>query len=231
MFLLDTSASVSGQHLEQLRNAAAAALELLNQNDRASVISFSDAVRIRSEWTSDRSALGKALDALQSGGTTRLYDAAYAALRSPDALAVRSLILVFTDGSDTASWLSGEAVIAAAHRSDVVVYGIGPPTNSDELGFRFDLHSGTQSGDVTVAPIMLRKAFLPELAAATGGRYIGAARGTRLRDTFRQILTEFRQRYLLTYVPNQVDRAGWHTIDVRLKSRKGAVTARRGYAR
>ena len=44
-------------------------------------------------------------------------------------------------------------------------------------------------------------------------------------------MTEFRSRYLLTYTPQSVDAGGWHPIEVRLKNKKGKVTARRGYMR
>ena len=56
-------------------------------------------------------------------------------------------------------------------------------------------------------------------------------RSDRLRETFVRIVTEFRSRYLLTYTPQGVDAGGWHPIEVRLKSKKGKVTARRGYMR
>jgi hypothetical protein len=46
-----------------------------------------------------------------------------------------------------------------------------------------------------------------------------------------QIVTEFRSRYLLTYIPTGVQAGGWHPIDVKLKIKKGTTTARRGYLR
>ena len=52
-----------------------------------------------------------------------------------------------------------------------------------------------------------------------------------LRREFARIVTEFRTRYLLTYTPRGVDAGGWHPIDVKLKNKKGKVTARRGYSR
>ena len=36
----------------------------------------------------------------------------------------RWLVLVFSDGADTASWLAGERVLAEAGRSSLVVYGV-----------------------------------------------------------------------------------------------------------
>jgi hypothetical protein len=38
-------------------------------------------------------------------------------------------------------------------------------------------------------------------------------------------------RYLITYTPRGVDARGWHPLEVKLKGRRGNVTARRGYLR
>jgi hypothetical protein len=43
------------------------------------------------------------------------------------------------------------------------------------------------------------------------------------------VLDEFNSRYILAYTPAGVAAPGWHRIDVRLKRKKGTVTARRGY--
>ena len=50
-----------------------------------------------------------------------------------------------------------------------------------------------------------------------------------LRDTFVGILSEFRNRYVLTYEPTGVPAGGWHPIEVKLKGKRGKITARRGY--
>jgi VWFA-related protein len=73
--------------------------------------------------------------------------------------------------------------------------------------------------------------FLDEIADATGGTAFTTKDPGELRGAFTRILTEFRTRYLITYTPQGVDRAGWHPIEVKLKTRKGKVTARRGYLR
>jgi hypothetical protein len=36
----------------------------------------------------------------------------------------RGLVIVFSDGVDTASWLTDDAVLNTAKRSDVVVYAV-----------------------------------------------------------------------------------------------------------
>jgi hypothetical protein len=79
---------------------------------------------------------------------------------------------------------------------------------------------------------MLMQPFMSALAEETGGKYINAERTARLRETFAEIVREFRSRYLLTYTPRGVDAGGWHPIEVKLKAgRRGKVTARRGYLR
>jgi hypothetical protein len=69
------------------------------------------------------------------------------------------------------------------------------------------------------------------LADETGGNYLEAERSDRLREVFVRIMTEFRSRYLLTYTPTGVDAGGWHPIQVKVKNKRGSVTARRGYLR
>ena len=47
--------------------------------------------------------------------------------------------------------------------------------------------------------------------------------------TFIQTLAEFRDRYVLSYSPAGVAPTGWHRLEVKLKTKSGKVTARRGY--
>jgi hypothetical protein len=44
-----------------------------------------------------------------------------------------------------------------------------------------------------------------------------------------EILQEFRRRYLITFTPTGVARAGWHKLDVRVKRSGTRVQARSGY--
>jgi Ca-activated chloride channel homolog len=232
MLALDTSVSVWGQPLQNLKEAASAVVGLLTPNDRAAVLTFSGALQLKTSWTSDRSELEAAVSSARATGTTSLHDAAYAALTLRDDRPGRALVLIFSDGDDTSGWLSGQSVVEIARRNDAVVYSVGlrqPGVRS--LGYRVDFRSGVQPPIPNVTGPVLMEPFLNGLAKETGGKYIDAQQSDRLRDTFVAIVTEFRSRYLLTYTPQGVDARGWHPIDVRLKSKKGKVTARRGYLR
>ena len=52
-----------------------------------------------------------------------------------------------------------------------------------------------------------------------------------LAKRFRQLVNDFRSRYVLSYTPRGVDAAGSHPLEVTLKDKRYHVTARRGYQR
>ena len=230
MIALDTSDSVKGQALQDLREAAAAAARLLRPDDRAALLTFSHRLSLRTPWTRDHAQIGAALQNIEPEGATSLHDVAYAALTLKDDQPGRALVLLFSDGHDTASWLPGVSVIEAARRSEAVVSVVGLTSPSVRApGYRLDFRSGPQPEMPQVPPGIMAELLLPALAAETGGTFLTTDRSDKLRGTFVQIVNEFRTRYLLTYTPRGVDVGGWHPIDVRLKGRRGNVTARRGY--
>jgi VWFA-related protein len=233
MLALDTSYSVRGEPLGHLREAAAAVVELLAPRDRAAVVTFASEIDLACPWTSDRAAVARALDRSAAAGATSLHDAAYTALVTRDDQPGRALILLFSDGDDTASWLPGESVLDVARRTDAVVYTVGIERSGGPLraGFRLDVSSGVQRETKELPPHDLVERFLPELAHETGGKHVNAQKTDKLRDVFTRILREFRTRYVITYTPQGVEKGGWHPIEVSLKGARGKVTARRGYLR
>ena len=206
---LDASGSVAGELLEKLTTAARALVDALRPNDQVALLSFASRVRLLSPLTLDRPAIRAAIGDIDAGGRTSLRDAVFAALVLRDAHPQRTLVLVFSDDRDTASWLPSAKVIEVAKRTDAVVYA------------------------VSVAELTAWKGehrrVLEELAAETGGRVVRAGRRGNLTPVFRDILGEFRSRYVLSYEPSGVPRGGWHDVKVALPGRAGTVTARRGY--
>lgn len=227
MLALDTSYSVRGAGLEDLKEAATAAVGALEARDRVALVTFSHAIVVRADWTADRQRAARAIEGTTAGGGTALWDAAYAALTLRDNQSGRrSLVLIFSDGDDTASWLPQGFVLDRAKRTDAVVYGITVGEKrlpSRALAYRSGLEL-TREGPVL-------ESLLPRLADLTGGQSFRAASTSRLTGAFTRIVREFRTRYLLTYSPRDVSTTGWHSIEVRLKQRRGQVRARLGYLR
>ena len=192
-------------------------------------MTFNSVIGRATSWTTDRVSVGDAIDRLLANGATSLYDAAVAGIlqRDPEP-GRRNLMIVFTDGMDTSSWLPDSAAYDLASRTDIVVYGVttdaAPSSRDTALQWRSGIRLSPQQ------PIVSRADFLAKLAGETGGQHLRTTTA-ELRKTFAQIVAEFRTRYVLWYRPEGVPATGWHPIDVRLKSSRGRVTARRGYER
>ncbi len=229
LLALDTSNSVEGATLSHLKRAAIAAVDSLTTRDRAAIVTFADAVTLRADWSPPSTAMRNAITAAAARGATSLYDAAYAALTLKDNLpGRRSFVLLFSDGGDTSSWLPARALMERARRSDAVVYVVTrrPPRPDVRLEYR----SGIELWTENTASQSARPAML-EVANITGGHISIAERADELSDLFSAIVMQFRSRYVLTYRPQRVVAGGWHTIDLRLKSGKATITARRGYTK
>jgi VWFA-related protein len=201
----DTSESVAGTRLGQLRSASGLLLDELKKGDRVALVTFSDTLRLPSTWTPDVGAVRASLGAVRAQGGTALVDGVYLALAVGETSAGRGLAIVFSDGVDTSSWLSADAVLQAARRSGLVVYAV----------------SAIDTGKPPP--------FLRDLCAITGGRLIEEESTWNLSSTFLDVLEEFRQRYLVSFTPRGVPRDGWHRLDVRVKRPKAVVSARTGY--
>jgi len=227
--VLDTSASVKGNTLAHLKEAAQAALDELAAADRALLLTFNSSVDLEAAWAPPSPAIRTALQQAEAQGGTALYDAAFTALTMSDPSAgTRELVLLFSDGGDTSSWLSPSAVLERARRTEAVVYSVVLGTVPDRRLLYG--RSGIELLERHV-PARVLPPFLTELSNVTGGDTFEAPSGGSLRRIFARIVTEFRTRYLLTYTPRGVDARGWHPIEVKLKNKKGKVTSRRGYAR
>lgn len=211
IYLVDTSASSSGGgRLAYLVSAAGAALDGLQPRDRIALLSFSNRVRVLSPLTSDHASIRTALGTLVvEGARAALRDAVFTALASRHADPGRTVLLLFSNGWDLLSWMREGALLAAARRSDVVVYAVAVRIHGD---------SPKEYGKP-----------LDDLATETGGRIVIADEGRDLRGVFVNIIAECRGRYVLTYAPIGVAATGWHRLDVKLKGKPGTITARRGY--
>jgi len=216
MLVLDTSGSLAGERLTHLIEAVNGLVKSLRPEDTAALMTFSEPVRLAVKPTRDRAPLIAALTGLHADGSTSVNDAIFFALqmRPPDAGESRPVLLLFSDGRDTSSWLRNEHVIEATKRSGMLVHVV-------ELVA--DQWMGLRGGEIRPSK------FLGELADTGGGRRWFAKSSRDLRELFGKALNELRARYLLTYSPNGVSREGWHDVKVSLKNARGDVTARPGY--
>lgn len=201
---LDMSRSISADALETLRRSARSAVGALQPADHVGVVALGRVTDLRSPLTRDRQQVFTALDAPPSFGETALIDAVQGALVMSAAGSGRPLIIVFTDGEDTASFLTADSVLTTAGGQAAVVYGV--TTNTAPVG-----------------------SFLRDIATQTGGRLLPLRSIRDVERSLIDVFSEFRRRYVVGYQPTGVDGAGWHKLEVRVRRRGAEVTARPGY--
>jgi len=109
ILVLDTSASVEGGHLVHLKEAARTLLSNMAPRDEAALVTFNEKVQLRQDSTRDVRLVAAALDRVRPRGGTALIDAVYMALKRRWGTG-RPIIVLFTDGQDSASWLENEDV-------------------------------------------------------------------------------------------------------------------------
>jgi VWFA-related protein len=232
MLVLDRSASVTGEPLQQLRNAARALAAQLSPQDQVSLLTFSQQVTRPARLSADRAALAAALAAVAPSGATALFDAVYTALVLRAQSFSRTMILVFSDGLDTASWMPPSTVVEFARQIDAVVYAVLFDGEMRAPASTILLLPGRTPEITSTAPPPRDASvpgFLAAITAVTGGQLLRTPHEAGLRDLFVAAVRDMKSRYVVTYTPEGVERSGWHALDLTLTRKKGVVTARKGY--
>jgi Ca-activated chloride channel family protein len=206
--MMDYSLSMTA-HIDLLAAAAEQFVIRMLPIDRAQVGAFSDKIQFSGEFTNDRDSLIAALDDLQYGNPTRLYDALDESIAALEDIEGRKVVVVFTDGEDTQSRAKFGDVRNRARDRDIMVYGIG---------LRAKILGQTTRVD----------GALRRLADATGGGYFELSRADELGPTFTRVAQELRALYTIGFAPETLD-GKEHRIDVRVGKPGMRVRARTSY--
>jgi Ca-activated chloride channel homolog len=209
--MLDTSGSMTG-NLEFVTSAAEQFLVRLLPGDRAAVGAFNDKVEFATEITADRDRLIAALRELDFGNPTRLYDAIDASLEKLRNVDGRRVVLVFTDGEDTASEVGFGYVMDRSRNEELMVYAVG-------------LQSKFFNGRYTVTTSPDRG--LKKMADETGGGFFELKETDALGPTFTRIAQELHSQYALGFVPANDGKE--HKIAVKVNRPGLQARARRTY--
>jgi Ca-activated chloride channel homolog len=210
--MLDTSASMTA-NLKLLNRAAEQFLLRLLPVDRAQVGAFNDKIQMNGTFTNNRDELIAALNELYFGNPTRLNDAIAASLDALQGIDGRRVILVFTDGEDTASRTGFGTVLGRARDEEVMVYSIG-------------LESEYFNG---VRAVRSRPSKdLRKISEETGGGFFELQKTADLSPTFSRVAQELRSQYLLGFAPVALD-GKVHKLEVRVNRPGMTVRARKSY--
>ncbi|MFQ5947588.1 MAG: VWA domain-containing protein, partial [Acidimicrobiia bacterium] len=187
VLVLDTSGSMSGGPLQEAKSAALGFVERLPATIRIAVLGFGSAPQLASPFSTDPGLTVEAIQGLEAGGETALYDAIIAALGqfSEGENARRSLLLL-SDGGDTVSSADLEQATAALLRAGVGFYAV-------------ELQSPENDSEPLAA-----------LADASSGRIVPAEEPAALTGIYDQIASELVNQYELTFTSLANDAARLH---------------------
>jgi VWFA-related protein len=209
--LIDTSGSVKDQLRYEIDTASEFLKEILRPNkDLALIIQFDSEVSLIQDFTQNQGRLLRALNGLRAGNDTSLYDAIYlAADEKLRGEAGRKVMVVISDGEDTASLVSRREAIEAAQKSDAIIFGIG--VRSENFRSNFD---------------ELRK-----FCEQTGGEFFSpSAKFDEIQQAFLAIRKDILGQYSLAYSPKDKRKDGsFREIEIRCKKPGVRIRARKGY--
>jgi VWFA-related protein len=172
--VLDRSESMAGQKIDEARAAVLRFISLMNPQDRATLIAFSDTVQILASLTSVRDELSNAVTTIIPGGHTALFDAIIQGVQVVRGLPGRRAVVVLTDGIANRGAFDIDDAITTAVKDYVSVYVIG-------LG-----------ADV-------RTARLERIADTTGGFYFFAPDAFGLAEIYENISRRIRGEYVVSF--------------------------------
>jgi Ca-activated chloride channel family protein len=213
---IDISSSVRDR-LPFEQQAASSFLKhiLRKETDEAAIVAFGSTVQEKTAaMTSDVNELNATVRTLQAGGETAMYDAIVLAghrLRANRRHAVvRPLIILITDGEDTASAATLKAAEEAATRSEAAIFALD--ANS--------IYEKNPKG----------RLVLEKLTHETGGFVLSARENSDLKGAFSTIEKILRSQYALGYPPPELETDGsFRSIEVTSKKRGLRVHHRSGY--
>ena len=212
VIMLDTSLSMTA-NIRLLRAAAEQFLIRMLPEDKGQVGAFNDKIQFSGEFTSDRDELIGALKELQFGNPTKLYDAISESMDRLKNVESRKVVLVFTDGDDTASKTSMSNILNRAKREEVMVYAIG---------LEVEYFNGARQ--VRSRP----DRSLQRLSQETGGGYFELQKTDDLGPTFRRVAQELHSQYTLGFTASVLDNKE-HEIEVLINKAGLTARARKSY--
>ena len=178
-------------------------------------IDFGSSVRGGRYTQEEFPRLAERVRRLRADGFTALYDAIGLYLDEATEQDGRKVMVLYTDGGDTASRLTFDKLMKKLKASDVTVYAIGALENQPQ------------------SVQFMQGALLSEIAEATGGTAFLTSRVRDLDRIYEQVLGEVRAQYTIGYVSTNDKIDGkWRKVNIKItradaKSLK--LRARKGY--
>jgi len=194
---------MSGAPIARARDAARTFINSIGENDPVAILAFSNTIRLVQDFTSDKTALLNALDALRIGGATPLYQGAYEGIeQTADSPVPRRAMILLSDGAEYGglSRVARDEVSEQALARGVPVYTIG-------LGFGTD------------------RSFLEQLSTSTNARFYESPTPEELVEIYAELAALLRSQYAITLSADLPLDGTEYDLGLRVVSDENSATA------
>lgn len=205
--VLAIDASKSVLRDERLEKSAASHFvnALLRDQDELDLMDFSDNVREIVPFTNQKKRIERGLNELQPGDETALYDAIYLAsdrlLQTRNDVGRRRVVVVITDGEDTAKRSRYSQALEQAQRAGAMIYPIIIVPVWEDAG----RNTGGEHA-------------LIQMATDTGGKYFYVEDKKDLEPAFARVSDDLRTQYVLGYyAPSSKKDDAFRSVKVQMK--------------
>lgn len=194
---IDTSGSTFKDRTAEQDAARKFAHAILRPQDKMSLLEFSTWVTERTPFTNKVSLIDHGLNSLHGGDATALYDAIYLGCQRLGPLEGRKVMVLVSDGGDTAKNTTYQSALEQALRNEVMIYSL--------IDVPIAASAGRDIGG---------EHALITLAEQTGGKSFYVNDGG-LDKAFSQVSDDLRTQYVLGYYPhNQEPGRVFHSIQL-----------------
>ncbi len=212
---IDTSGSVFKDRAIETDASRRFVRALMRKQDQMSLLEFATFVREVTPFTNKVAQIDHGLGSLRGGDATALYDAIYLGSQRLGRKEGRKVLVLVTDGGDTAKSTTYTEALEQALRNEVIIYSI--------IDVPIEASAGRDLGG---------EHALITLAEQTGGKYFYASDGG-LDKAFARVSEDLRTQYLLGYYPHhQEPGRAFHRLQVKIPRAAGEsfnIRHRTGY--
>jgi Ca-activated chloride channel homolog len=212
--VVDNSGSMKGKR-QRVEAAAIQLVKASNPEDEVFIVNFNDDAYLDVPFTNDIGKMEEGIARIDSRGGTAMRDAISMSIDhlKQEGKKDKKVILIITDGNDTASTgVTLERLVEKAHRSEVLLYGIGILGQEDPR----DRKKAQRAVDA--------------LTKASGGAAYYPGDVNEVESLARQIAHDIRSQYVIAYSPTNQNLDGtFRAIKVVADGGKYVVRTRTGY--
>ncbi|HEY1679238.1 MAG TPA: VWA domain-containing protein [Candidatus Sulfotelmatobacter sp.] len=194
---IDTSGSVRKDLDEESAAARKFAHDILEPKDQMSVLEFATDVSELTSFTNNLLQIDRAMGHLRTDSATALYDAIVLGSQGLGKCQGRKVLVLVSDGDDTAKSSTYDQALEAALRNEVMIYSL--------IDVPISASAGRDTGG---------EHALIALSEETGGKYFYVGEGG-LDKAFAKVSDDLRTQYLIGYYPqHQAPGLNFHRVVV-----------------